>query len=137
MRQDLMKFVPEVSGNQRLMCCACGRFLPQEFFDLDHLIPQQALKDDPNAVRTNPATPANTRAGNTALQEAPEGQRRRGVWQRLQQLEGPVLRQGNQPIDIGDGIPGQELHRRSHHCRTQSSVSRYGGGVRLCRRADA
>jgi hypothetical protein len=71
MRQDLMKFVPEVSGNQLLMCCACGRFLPQEYFDLDHLIPQQALKHDPNAVRTNPATSANTRAGNLLLCKKP------------------------------------------------------------------
>ena len=37
---------PEISGKQLLMCCTCGRFLPQECFDLDHLIPQQALKQD-------------------------------------------------------------------------------------------
>jgi hypothetical protein len=61
------KFVPEISGNQLLMCCACGRFLAQEYFDLDHLIPQQALKHDPNVVRTNPATPVNTRAGTLLL----------------------------------------------------------------------
>jgi hypothetical protein len=71
MRQDLMKFVPAISGNQLLMCCACGRFLPQECFDLDHLIPQQALKQDPKAVRANPATPANTRAGNLLLCKKP------------------------------------------------------------------
>jgi hypothetical protein len=67
MRQNLAKFVPEVNGNELLMCCTCGRFLPQECFDLEHLIPQQALKKDPDVVRSNPATPANTRARNLLL----------------------------------------------------------------------
>jgi hypothetical protein len=71
MRQDLAHFVPEITGNQLLMCCACGRFLPQECFDLDHLIPQQALKQDPDVVRINPATPANVRAGNLLLCKTP------------------------------------------------------------------
>jgi hypothetical protein len=69
MRQDLAKFVPEINGNQLLMSCACGRFLPQECFDLEHLIPQQALKQDPDIVRTNPVTPANIRAGNLLLRK--------------------------------------------------------------------
>jgi hypothetical protein len=67
MRADLAKFVPEVSHNQLLMCCACGRFLTQEFFDLEHLIPQQSLKLDPTAVQLNADTPKNTRAGNLLL----------------------------------------------------------------------
>jgi hypothetical protein len=67
MRQDLANFVPEIAGNQLLMCCACGRFLPREWFDLEHLIPQQALKRDPDAVRTNPLTPANVRSKNLLL----------------------------------------------------------------------
>ena len=67
MRQDLAKFVPEINSNQLLMCCACGRFLPQEDFDLEHLIPQQALKQDPDIVRTNPITSKNTRARNLLL----------------------------------------------------------------------
>jgi len=71
MRGDLAKYVPEVTNNQLLMCCACGRFLPQEFFDLEHLIPQQALKADPADVRSNPATPANIRAGNLLLCKKP------------------------------------------------------------------
>src|ERR1700680_1756493 len=71
MRQDLAHFVPEITGNQLLMCCVCGRFLPHECFDLDHLIPQQALKQDPDVVRTNPATPANTRSGNLLLCKKP------------------------------------------------------------------
>jgi hypothetical protein len=54
-----------------LMCCACGRFLPREAFDLEHLIPQQALKRDPDVVRANPITPANVRAGNMLLCKKP------------------------------------------------------------------
>jgi hypothetical protein len=71
MRRDLANFVPEIAGNSLLMCCACGRFLPQECFDLDHLIPQQALRQDPSAVRTDPATPANLRAANLLLCKKP------------------------------------------------------------------
>jgi hypothetical protein len=71
MRQDLVRFVPEVAGTRLLMCCACGRFLPRECFDLEHLIPQQALKQDPEAIRTNPATPANVRGGNLLLCKKP------------------------------------------------------------------
>src|SRR6266849_140471 len=71
MRRDLANFVPEISGNQLLMCCTCGRFLPQECFDLEHLIPQQALKADPLVVRNNPITPANVRAGNLLLCKKP------------------------------------------------------------------
>lgn len=71
MRQDLASHIPEIAGNRLLMCCACGRFLPQECFDLEHLIPQQALRRDPDAVRTNPVTPANVRAGNLLLCKKP------------------------------------------------------------------
>jgi len=34
MRHDLAKYVPEIIGNQLLMCCGCGHFLPQEGFAL-------------------------------------------------------------------------------------------------------
>jgi hypothetical protein len=71
MRLDLAKYVPEVAGNRLLMCCACGRFLQQEAFSLEHLIPRQALKADPESVRSNPATPANVRSGNLLLCTAP------------------------------------------------------------------
>jgi hypothetical protein len=67
MRHDLAHYVPEIAGNRLLMCCACGRFLPQECFDLEHLIPQQALKQDPDVVRANLVTPANVRAANLLL----------------------------------------------------------------------
>ncbi len=71
MRGDLAGYVPDIAGSQLLMCCACGRFLPQECFNLEHLVPQQALKADPKNVRGNPATPANIRAGNLLLCKEP------------------------------------------------------------------
>lgn len=67
MRKDLGTFIPEVGENELLMCCACGRFLQQEFFDLEHLIPQQSLKQDPEIVQNNPETPKNVRSGNLLL----------------------------------------------------------------------
>lgn len=71
MRGNLAQHVPEIAENRLLMCCACGRFLPRENFDLEHLIPQQALKRDPTAVRSDPATPVNVRAGNLLLCKKP------------------------------------------------------------------
>ncbi|MBI5130552.1 MAG: hypothetical protein HZA66_14010 [Rhodopseudomonas palustris] len=67
MQQDLARFVPEILERNRLMCCACGRFLPSEDFSIEHIIPKQTIKQDPQEVRSNPATPANIRAGNILL----------------------------------------------------------------------
>src|ERR1700761_1180435 len=71
MRGDLARFVPEIARDQLLMCCACERFLAQEFFDLEHLIPQRSLKLDPVAVQSNPNTPKNVRSGNLLLCKKP------------------------------------------------------------------
>ncbi|WP_159011078.1 hypothetical protein [Bradyrhizobium sp. S69] len=71
MRLDLGRFIPELQNNQLLLCYCCGRFLGQEFFDLEHLIPRQALRNDPSAVRSNPATPNNVRSGNLLLCKKP------------------------------------------------------------------
>jgi len=49
----------------------CGRFLPQKCFDLEHLIPQQALRLDPDVVRSDLTIPANVRAGNLLLCKKP------------------------------------------------------------------
>jgi hypothetical protein len=65
MRQDLGSYVPELRGNKLLMCCACARFLPQEDFSLEHIIPKQALDDDPSEVRLK--FTANARGVNTLL----------------------------------------------------------------------
>src|ERR1035437_6092508 len=71
MRHDLATFIPEISTNQLLMCSCCGRFLTSEFFDLEHLIPQQALRGDPLIVRNDSATPKNVRGGNLLLCKKP------------------------------------------------------------------
>ena len=70
-REDLAHYAPWILESQQLMCCACGRFLQREDFTLEHLIPQQALKLDPAAVRSNPDTPVNVRAGNLLLCKKP------------------------------------------------------------------
>jgi hypothetical protein len=67
MQSDLAKFIPDVVDRNRLMCCACGRFLPPEHFDVDHIISQRAVKCDPEVVRNNPDTPTNIRAGTILL----------------------------------------------------------------------
>lgn len=67
MQADLARFIPDVVERNRLMCCACGRFLPPEDFDVDHMISQRAVKCDPAEVRNNPATPVNVRAGTILL----------------------------------------------------------------------
>jgi len=63
MQSDLAQYIPEVVDRNRLMCCMCGRFLPAEYFDVDHMIPRLTIKCDPEEVRNNPETPANVRAG--------------------------------------------------------------------------
>lgn len=71
MQGDLAQFMPDVVDRDRLMCCACGRFLPPGDFDVDHMIPRRALRCDPDEVRNNPETPTNTRAGTILLCKKP------------------------------------------------------------------
>ena len=47
MRADLARYAPQIADNDRLMCCCCGRFLPKSYFDLEHIIPQIAVGDEP------------------------------------------------------------------------------------------
>jgi len=59
MRQDLATSVPETQTNELLMCCACGRLLPQDNFCLEYLIRDRSKFDmakrawgcDPDATR--------------------------------------------------------------------------------------
>lgn len=67
MRFKLAKFYPDTLNNALLMCPACGRFLPKECFSLEHIIPQQTVKKDPEIVRGNPSTTTNIRSGNILL----------------------------------------------------------------------
>jgi hypothetical protein len=71
LRQDLQLYIPQMQHNDLLMCCTCGRFLPYDDFSLEHIIPQQALADDPPEIKANPETTANTRSGNILLCRKP------------------------------------------------------------------
>jgi hypothetical protein len=71
MRSDLASYIPQLTENNLLMCCTCGRFLPYEDFSLEHIIPRQALADDPKEIKTNPKTTANARSGNILLCNKP------------------------------------------------------------------
>jgi hypothetical protein len=51
MRADLVQYAPQIADDDRLMCCCCGRFLQKSDFDLEHIIPQAAVADDPAQVR--------------------------------------------------------------------------------------
>lgn len=68
---DLATYIPEIVSAGLLMCCTCGRFLPFEKFNLEHIIPQQALLDDPPEIKSNPAATKNVRSGTTLLCNEP------------------------------------------------------------------
>jgi hypothetical protein len=51
MRDDLKHYIPQIANTDLLMCPTCCRFLPFEHFNVEHVIPQQALADDPAEVR--------------------------------------------------------------------------------------
>lgn len=67
MRADLAQYMPEIASTRLLMCCLCGRLLPQHDFTLEHIIPQQSLDDDPKDVKNNPAATRNARSQNILL----------------------------------------------------------------------
>lgn len=69
MRADLISYVPEAEASQLLMCPACGRLLPADDFSLEHIIPQQAVAEDPAIVRQEIFK--NTRSGLTLLCRRP------------------------------------------------------------------
>ncbi|MGU3541014.1 hypothetical protein [Methylobacterium sp. A54F] len=65
MRDDLKSLAPWFASNDLLMCPTCGRALRYDEFSVEHIIPQQAVADDPAAART--AIPKNERSGLTLL----------------------------------------------------------------------
>ena len=69
MRADLTSYVPEAEASRLLMCPACGRFLPADDFSLEHIIPQQALAEDPTIVQQEVFK--NIRSGLTLLCRRP------------------------------------------------------------------
>ena len=82
MRDNLINFYPAIASDRLLMCCCCGRFLPFDAFSLEHLIPKQAVKQDPVQVRNNTATPVNIRAGNLLLCQKPLKIKGHVVWEK-------------------------------------------------------
>lgn len=69
LRQDLHTVLPSLTSDDRLICCCCGRLLPFQAFSLEHIIPQQALADDPPSVRAT--IPSLERSGYTLLCNTP------------------------------------------------------------------
>ena len=65
MRDDLVSLVPAFADNNLLLCPTCCRALKYEEFSLEHIIPQQALAEDPVLARA--AVPKNERSGMTLL----------------------------------------------------------------------
>jgi hypothetical protein len=51
LRADLSQYVPQLRDRHVLMCCCCGRFLPFEDFNLEHIVPKQALAEDDDEVK--------------------------------------------------------------------------------------
>ena len=69
MRADLAQYVPHDMPADRLLCPACARWLPYEKFSIEHVIPQQALADDPPEIKAKLTT--NQRTPITLLSTAP------------------------------------------------------------------
>jgi hypothetical protein len=65
MRRDLASYIPELNSDLLLMCCVCGRFLPQDQFSLEHIIPRQALADQ--RIQVKQRLTANQRSWNILL----------------------------------------------------------------------
>ena len=51
MRADLARYLPQGMPADLLMCPTCARWLPYEKFSIEHIIPKQALADDPPEIR--------------------------------------------------------------------------------------
>ncbi|MCP1237014.1 hypothetical protein NKW55_10400 [Gluconobacter kondonii] len=69
MRRDLVKLVPYLKDTEKLICPLCGRLLCFEEFSLEHILPQQGLKCDPDEVRSKYSK--NERAGLTLTCKSP------------------------------------------------------------------
>lgn len=65
MREDLFRHVPALQDSTKLLCPICCRALDYEKFSLEHILPQQAVKQDPRSVRD--AINKNERSGLTLL----------------------------------------------------------------------
>ncbi len=78
MRADLEAVSGPVEAD-RLRCCVCGRLLQRSAFSLEHIVPRQALADDPQFVKASLS--ASMRSGHILLCSAPltvKGRRTQG-----------------------------------------------------------
>jgi hypothetical protein len=71
MRQDFVALAPEHASSGLLPCCICGRLLPQEHFSIEHILPQQALMEDPPEIKSDPLLTMNRRTRLTLLCKRP------------------------------------------------------------------
>jgi hypothetical protein len=69
MRADLSSFAPYFASNELLLCPVCLRPLRFQDFSIEHIVPQQALADDPAEARA--VIPTNKRSGVTLLCQKP------------------------------------------------------------------
>ena len=69
MREDLRTVTGAPVEADRLRCCVCGRLLPRADFSLEHVVPRQALADDPAFVRASVS--ASKRSGHLLLCRKP------------------------------------------------------------------
>lgn len=65
MSEDLAQYAPAFYGAELLLCPVCCRALRYEQFSLEHILPQQAVKNDPADVRD--VINKNQRSGLTLL----------------------------------------------------------------------
>ena len=68
MRADFERIGPKL-GIDQLPCPVCGRVLDRKDFSLEHIVPRQALDDDPASVKAS--VTASTRSGHVLLCRAP------------------------------------------------------------------
>lgn len=69
MRTNLAQYDLETNNNELLRCCICGRLLEFKDFSLEHIIPQQALDNDPTEIKS--LLPRNMRSKNILLCKSP------------------------------------------------------------------
>lgn len=69
MRDDLKSLVPWFADNDLLLCPTCCRPIGYQDFSVEHIIPQQAVANDPAGARA--AIPRNERSGMTLLCRKP------------------------------------------------------------------
>lgn len=60
MKSDLDSMIPELRGTDTLLCPVCLRRLQRKDFNIEHVIPRQAVREDPPEIRAT--VPTNARS---------------------------------------------------------------------------